>query len=225
MSVLPDFEKYSLIELLEVRDHVDKESYPERYQEILNLISEKKSFAGVDVSTVAGAGSEIDKYLTFWPRFWALVLDGILFSGVIFVESLVFGFAYDAQDDLFQAINGIQMVIYTIVMHGFYGQTVGKMLMDVKVLNNADEKNIGILQSLRRESINLFFNICMLVLVLIIFFSDDLDEPITEKFAVGILTFLGLVVIWSISEFVTMLFNRKRRALHDFVGKTVVVRI
>jgi uncharacterized RDD family membrane protein YckC len=33
-----------------------------------------------------------------------------------------------------------------------------------------------------------------------------------------------LLQIWVWSEFVSMMFNKKRRAIHDFMAKTVVVR-
>jgi uncharacterized RDD family membrane protein YckC len=33
-----------------------------------------------------------------------------------------------------------------------------------------------------------------------------------------------MLLIWSITEIITMLFNSRKRALHDIVAKTVVIR-
>jgi len=38
------------------------------------------------------------------------------------------------------------------------------------------------------------------------------------------LTIVILMQIWVWSEFVTMMFNKRRRAVHDFIAGTVVVR-
>jgi len=36
---------------------------------------------------------------------------------------------------------------------------------------------------------------------------------------------MGLILIWSLLEIITMLFDRKGRAIHDFIAGTVVLRI
>ena len=44
MSVL-DYERCSLKELLDIKEHIDRESYPERYQKVLRLIELKEQEA------------------------------------------------------------------------------------------------------------------------------------------------------------------------------------
>ena len=41
MSIKPDYSKYTLSELHDVEQHIDKYTYPERYQEVLNQIAER----------------------------------------------------------------------------------------------------------------------------------------------------------------------------------------
>ena len=36
----PNYEKYSLEQLLDIKAHIDKESYPERYQRIINILED-----------------------------------------------------------------------------------------------------------------------------------------------------------------------------------------
>ena len=119
----------------------------------------------------------------------------------------------------------MQFAVYAIFMHGFFGQTLGKMVMGVKVLNHDTETQINVLQALRRESVNLALNIVWVLLILTVAVSLESHGAISENLAFAVIGFGLLALVWTVSEFVTMLFNDKRRAIHDCIGKTVVVRI
>jgi len=143
---------------------------------------------------------------------------------VFYVECLLFGVEYSAQDKLLQSLNGIQVAIYVIVMHGEFGQTIGKMLMNVKVLDHLTESDIDIKQALRRESVNLIINILWASIILFVTISVETTGSITATFSYMVIGFTLVIMLWGISEFVTMLFNVKRRSLHDYIGRTVVIR-
>ncbi|CAM5190090.1 RDD family protein [Alishewanella longhuensis] len=219
----PDFSSYSHSELLDVKEHIDKEAYPDRYAEIVNLLSATAHPAKAPDNEKEE--HEINKYSTFWPRFFAAAIDGVVFAFILYFECLIFGIEYDAQDKFLQAINGVQFAVYAIFMHGFFGQTLGKMVMGVKVLNHDTETQINVLQALRRESVNLALNIVWVFLSLTVAVSLESHGAISENLALVVIGFGLLAFVWAVSEFVTMLFNDKRRAIHDFIGKTVVVRI
>ncbi|WNC67822.1 RDD family protein [Thalassotalea nanhaiensis] len=218
----PDFSTYSYEELLDAKRNIDKESYPQRYETIVQLLSDPTR--ELNAKTQAIEEVEVNKYSTFWPRFWAAIIDGIVFAIILYIECLVFGVEYSTQDKFLQALNGVQFAIYAIFMHGYFGQTLGKMLMNVKVLNHDTESEIGVKQALRRESVNLAINISWVVIIMIVATSLEMSGTISESLSYTVLGFGILAMIWGISEFVTMLFNDKRRALHDYIGKTVVVR-
>jgi len=148
----------------------------------------------------------------------------IIFAIILYVECLVFGVEYSTQDKFLQALNGVQFAVYAIFMHGYFGQTIGKMIMDVKVLNHDTETEINVKQALRRESVNLALNISWVLIILIVATSLELSGAISEGLSYEVIGFGILAMVWGISEFVTMLFNDKRRALHDYIGKTVIVR-
>lgn len=219
----PDFSSYSYSDLLDAKEHIDKEAYPERYAEIVNLLQTRVQPA--EPRVVPEEERPISKYSTFWPRFFAAMLDGLVFFVVLYVQCLIFGIEYDANDNFLQAVNGLQFAIYAILMHGFFGQTLGKMAMGVKVLNHDTETKINLTQALRRESVNLGLNIVWFFLILTVGVSFELHGDISENLALLVLGFGVFAFVWAVSEFVTMLFNDKRRAIHDFIGKTVVVRI
>lgn len=222
MDSNPNYNNYTLEELLDVQNHIDKEHYPERAKDIQLAISNKMN--DPDIKEEIEQQQEVTKYSTFWPRFWAATIDGIVFAIILYFECLIFGVEYSAQDKFLQALNGVQFAIYAIFMHGYFGQTLGKMFMDVKVLNHDTETEINVKQALRRESVNLALNISWVLIILVVATSLEMSGAISEGLSYAVIGFGILAMVWGISEFVTMLFNDKRRAVHDYIGKTVVVR-
>jgi len=128
------------------------------------------------------------------------------------------------QDQFIQALNAVQFSIYVILMHGYFGQTLGKKVMKIKVLNHDTETDINIKQALIRESVNLVLNIFWALIILLIIISFKMTGAIYNGLYYAMMIFSILSTVWGVSEFVTMLFNDKRRAVHDYIGKTVVVR-
>ncbi|MBA6327733.1 RDD family protein [Colwellia sp. MB02u-6] len=222
MDSSPNYNNYTLDELLDVKNHIDKEQYPQRAKDIELALSNKMK--DPDIKEEIEKQQEVNKYSTFWPRFWAATIDGIVFAIILYIECLIFGVEYSTQDKFLQALNGVQFAIYAIFMHGYFGQTLGKMFMDVKVLNHDTETEINVKQALRRESVNLALNISWVLIILIVATSLEMSGVISEGLSYAVIGFGILAMVWGISEFVTMLFNDKRRAVHDYIGKTVVVR-
>jgi len=78
MDSSPNYNNYTLEELLDVQNHIDKEQYPERAKEIDLAISSKMKEP--DIKEEIEKQQEVSKYSTFWPRFWAATIDGIICS-------------------------------------------------------------------------------------------------------------------------------------------------
>lgn len=223
MEFKPNFSEYSYDELLDAKRDIDQELYPQRYAEVIKLLTSEPYTSQKNAAGMQNVND--NKYSTFWPRFFAAIIDGIVFAIVLYVECLIFSVEYSAQDRLLQALNGVQLALYVIFMHGYYGQTLGKMIMELKVLNCEDEAPIHFKQSLLRESVNLGLNVLWVFIILVLTLSIQLYGTISLGLSSAVLVFGILGGAWALSEFVTMLFNDKRRAVHDFIGKTVVVRI
>jgi uncharacterized RDD family membrane protein YckC len=137
---------------------------------------------------------------------------------------LVLGVEFNTKDPFIQTLNPVQFSIYVILMHGYFGQTLGKMVMKVKVLNHDTETDINIKQALRRESVNLALNIGWVLILLAVVISLEMSGTVLNGLSYAEMILSILSAVWGVSEFVTMLFNDKRRAVHDYIGKTVVVR-
>ena len=167
----------------------------------------------------------MNKYNTLYARFFALILDSILL--------LPLGILSDWNKDFADAPVKFQIVkifiylagfFYVVLMHYFFGQTVGKMLMKVKVLD-LSEKPISFFQSALRD-LPQFLSIFIFVIFgdpdFFINQSKNIAEfaknPVANSFYI-------LLMIYGLTDIIVFFTNEKRRALHDYIARTVVVRV
>jgi uncharacterized RDD family membrane protein YckC len=164
-----------------------------------------------------------EKYSTFWPRLCAGLEDGLIFTPVGWLCS--FGYSHSASaflQVLIYIINSSAFLVYSIWMHGRFGQTLGKMACKVVVLD-VSEQPLRLRQAVLRDILG--------VVLTPICFARDIPRIIhgADVYSAANLTTVDLVMLystfgWFAIEVVTMLTNRKRRALHDFIAGSVVVR-
>jgi uncharacterized RDD family membrane protein YckC len=114
-------------------------------------------------------------------------------------------------------------------MHARFGQTIGKMVTKVRVINFRTEGKISWAQAWLRDGIPLFLSLGLVGYEVYELLSGRITPSALEKgetFNVNGVYWLltGIPGLWFIAEVLTMLTNRKRRALHDFIAGTVVVR-
>ena len=154
----------------------------------------------------------MDKYDTIWRRVWALVLDGIL----IMIANWLILILLMSTPPMFRIIfSGVISAGYYILMHNAYGQTVGKMAAQIKVLSRA-ETPINLGQSISRSLPQL-----IPVMFAVSFSTADNAIISTQGWFVTIYEFTFL--FYAVDAIVCLIFQ-KRRALHDFIAGTVVVR-
>ena len=121
---------------------------------------------------------------------------------------------------------------YEIYFHGRWGQTLGKRGQDIKVVS-LDGAPITWKQAFLRSSVGLGLGVLSTISTLVgLFRMTDEDfsslswlelsakEVELSPYANEILI---ASYVWFASEIVILLFNRKKRALHDFIAGTVVV--
>jgi len=163
----------------------------------------------------------MEKYKTFVPRLVALLIDGFIMMPLAILDDW-FRKAEFSPLFFYVWIPLSLMVapVYKILMHGFYGQTLGKMYMNVKVLS-ATEEPIKFVQAVIRETPQLIFNVLSIYLgIAFLGLNPDDDENFQRIFSF-IMTIAG---VWSLADIVTFFYNPKRRALHDYLAGTVVVK-
>lgn len=165
------------------------------------------------------------RYKTFWRRVGAGFVDALVFAPL---TALMF-WVYAKVDHgvalaLIYVVQQVAGYTYSVGMHARYGQTLGKMASGIKVIDVSEARPISLRQALRRDSVWIAFSIVATLLEL----SRLLDGigPL-DRTQTSLSTTLAeqASFFWFLAEVVTMLFNAKRRSLHDFIAGTVVVRI
>ena len=165
--------------------------------------------------------SFMEKYQTFFPRLVALLIDSFIMLPIGILDDW-FRQAEFPSPFFYTWIPLSLLVspVYIIIMHSIYGQTLGKMAMNVKVLDVSEEP-IKVAQAILREMPQLIFNLGMIYLG-VAFFPQTLES---ENVKNHISVFLALFSVWGLADILVFFSNEKRRALHDFIARTVVVRI
>ena len=117
-----------------------------------------------------------------------------------------------------------------------YGKTPGKMMMKI-VVTRLDGARIGFKEALMRHSVDAIFGLIagigMLVAILQIeptIFNNEMGWIDRNKLITyntpSFASVAGMLSIaWGYSELIVLLFNKKRRAIHDFIAGTVVVHL
>jgi len=161
----------------------------------------------------------VERYSTLGDRLFANMIDGFILRLWGFIISFI-----PVSDSFFNSkillpIALLYPVLYTILFHGFAGQTIGKMIIGIKIFDKSEKVKNTFGQAVLRDIIPL---VVMLVFYLISIFGVTSDDSVLTF---STLFLLYIIVIWSLLEIITLLFNKKHRALHDFIAGTVVLKI
>lgn len=172
------------------------------------------------------------QYAGFWKRFGAYWIDVMTFLPIIALS--LWG---NEQSRLFQLYWLIPGLVIGIWFHVYlvkkYGGTPGKLLLKIKIAK-IDGSDVGYKEAVLRYSVLFVISFVMSVGLLPVV----LEMTDTEYFSMGWqertlymlehtpswYNAVNIVMnIWIWSEFLVMLTNKKRRALHDFIAGTVVI--
>ncbi|MGB0732193.1 MAG: RDD family protein [Pontibacterium sp.] len=164
------------------------------------------------------------KYKTFWLRLLALFIDGLVFLPLSWVDEYVLSGAVGAYGIVGWGIfYSLISIAYYVLMHVKFGQTLGKMAVRVKVLNVTEEGYISLKQACIRY-IPLFAALPMGVMmyVYLAFYPSEIEAFSSSNF---VLYTAGAAIVWALLDIVTFIFQEERRALHDLIAGSVVVRV
>lgn len=161
----------------------------------------------------------VDRYSTLGDRLFANMIDGFILRLLGFMISFI-----NVSDSFFNSkillpIALLYPVLYTILFHGFAGQTIGKMIIGIKIFDKSEKVKNSFGQAVLRDIVPLGG---MLVFYLISIFGLTSNSSVLTF---STLFLLYIIVIWSLLEIITLLFNKKHRALHDIIAGTVVLKI
>lgn len=167
----------------------------------------------------------MDKYQTIGARFVASIIDTFIFLPVGYIIRPLFVSLDSSIGTAFWGEVFLQLIAvsYYILMHYYLGQTFGKMLFKVKVLDIA-EQPITFLQAILRSLPTL------IALVISINFNnpqilDGTANPNDIFVAKNLVFYLATgLFLFSLANAITLLVSNKHRALHDYIAGTIVIK-
>ena len=163
------------------------------------------------------------KYSTFAPRFAAGFIDSLVFWPIQWLLTLAYLHSAPVLlKVLVYIVSSCCFLTYSIWMHGKFGQTLGKMACKVIVLD-ASERPLSMKQAALRDILGVvLLPVGLVTDIPRILSGVDIYAPTNITTIDWIITYS--VFGWFVVEIVTMLTNNKRRALHDFIAGSVVIR-
>ena len=207
--------RFSMLELVDAINNIDREKFPERYAQAQKRYEEIKNDPAFLKDYQAA------KYHTGWSRFGAMWLDGVILSAGAWLAYFGLRPYVGGMPFSNDSIQNFLDPAYTIWLTYAFGQTLGKRICGVRVVSYPDEGKINFKSALLRE---IFPVASALVYVPLISFSTKnttlgmIRDGIVETLNIG-------AFAWVLLEIVTMLSNEKRRALHDKIAGTVVIKV
>jgi len=158
----------------------------------------------------------MNTYRTFGARIAAFIVDSIIYLPLGFISYLLWRVNMPEAISSF-CILAITLTptFYRIIMHVLFGQTVGKMMTNIKVLTD-NEQTITINHAVLRSLPQIFF------LVSLILTSNQLENQKSLYDSLrGVLMFFYLV--WIFFDNVVTFCSIKRQSLHDWLAGTIVI--
>ena len=175
-------------------------------------------------------------YATFGQRFLAMWIDFLILLPVMLLCGWLAHYSYSkTQIFMLLVLTHTSYHLYTIYYHGRCGQTIGKRTMGIRVVRT-DGERIGWREAWLRSSVDVIFS----SLGALSLFVALATIPDAEYYGVNRMRReMNLAaheparlawtstasLMWGWSELVVMLFNERRRALHDFIAGTVVTSV
>lgn len=211
---------YKYLELVDIADHIDKEKYPDRYALVLKEIERRRADGSAQRAMTAL------KYRTAFPRFLAGLVDGLAFLPLCLANRYVMESAHLLEAwflVIWLFVQTFAFVCYVIAMHAAFGQTLGKMALGVRVVG-VEEKTLSVKQAVYRSAVPLaILGLAFILKLKAVFDPTGFFLGLSIQWLVLLLSATNLV--WFALEVITMLTNGKRRALHDFIAGSVVIRV
>lgn len=174
----------------------------------------------------------MNKPATFWQRFAALCVDVFVFVPLALVQAMVESVSKRAALVMVISYAGLSLA-YSIYSHGRFGRTVGKWVMRIRVVRVTGEP-LRWREAWLRSAVDVgmagastYGRILALVAVTdaeyynVGWFARGAKIAALEPTWATWAMWVGAV--WAWSEVLTMLLNKRRRALHDFIAGTVVI--
>ncbi len=169
-----------------------------------------------------------EKYKTFWLRFWAAIIDGLVMAPFGLLGKIIFGAVPAKWMLLSTAVIYFGVYpIYSVCLHAMFGKTLGKFVTNIVVLDVSEARLPSFWQAARRDCGVILFQLFhfgnFFRTVLFVGYVSTMGHAGAPAGWLGD-AFEWVIEAWYAVELATMFFSSKRRSLHDLIAGTVVVR-
>lgn len=236
---------YDLKTLEDVLSHLNRDRFPDRYELVLAEIERKKGEAGEERDEEPSPPEITDVRAGFWRRTAELIIDGfVLMLLSFFLISIVMSVGKGITKNFSETKAAliamctaatVLCIFYLTFLHAKSGQTIGKMGMKIKVVRSGGGRiNFG-LAAFRYIVYFLFFlaydlaTIASLARIPGSQWDGMSQEERMSLFNQHLVLFSILIttafLAWTVAEATCLLADPKKRALHDFIAGTKVVKL
>lgn len=262
MAEIPTYSQYRLVELYQALNTIDPEKYPDTFAALeheLNQRNQQSRFEledcystlnkdkwptyaarlrqqideAIDPSATVGEPESI--FGGFWRRFWAYLIDADAVLGLL--TPLVFLMLMGSREmAMLTAVLTLISAAYFVLTHAYWGRSIGKAILGLRVLANNGEP-LSLRQSTLRYSIDILVWTTGALIVSLAFLSvpgsDYAELNMPGRVVIGstlwlshplAIPFIAISFLWTIANVVVLLNNQRKRAIHDYVGGSCVVR-
>jgi uncharacterized RDD family membrane protein YckC len=164
------------------------------------------------------------KYETILDRFLAGIIDGVIFMPILLADYYM---DIDFSDKyifvLWVIASDLLQICYSVYFHATTGQTIGKKMLKIKVVDINEQNTIGFKRAFLRETP--YLTIDLIAISYFIWYTHDL-LTVSEETSIGYENLIGMMMLLYIAvAFITLIRNAKRRTVHDFLAGSVVVHV
>lgn len=174
------------------------------------------------------------KYVGIFRRVGAALVDFVVLLPILAILFWATSYSRTAALIVYFPLT-LLMTAYRVYFTGRWGQTLGKKAMGIKVVQ-VNGQEVGFTRAIYRDSVNIAISLVsgtLLFVALLSLPSVEFDAlKLGDKYLRIMAAtppwghkFNSISNWWSLPNALILLFNAKRRAVHDFVAGTVVVYV
>lgn len=157
----------------------------------------------------------MERYRTIIRRIAAWFIDLLPFMPVLVVGGIFYRHSHGTAIGVAWALTTSALgIAYSVYFHGRYGATPGKSLLKLRLVTASKEEKISFPIAFVRES-------PWVVMAGSSVFEHHWGPSHMPSLVSVVSTLTG---VWMLADWLVALFHPKRRALHDLIGGTVVIK-
>ncbi|UPW17014.1 RDD family protein [Agarivorans sp. TSD2052] len=172
-------------------------------------------------------------YAGFWKRLVAAIIDTLVFVPFLVIFHFTQGISLTSAL-ITLIISSLLFSVYSIIFHYKFAATLGKIAVGIKI-TLPDGGKIGVKQALLRSSVDLLFAFLIVVAHIVALTKVNPDIYLNagwmernEYILLSFPAWHGAVSLasegWIWCELLVLLCNKRKRALHDFIAGTIVIK-